>query len=122
MDSKELVQKIEKLAQKVDKGEEETPESTHSTSAYVKTLSFKAYMREVNSEDYRLMTKFLESVVVPSGWHVEDHMEDFYPGVWLRKNNFIIEVYASLGRISARFGKYTILRIVTGKQIGRAHV
>lgn len=86
-------------------------------------MQFMQYMRQENAEDRELVEEFGEALDAPSDWEREDHLDDLRPSIWFRKDQHVVEVYATLGNLAAVFGlmpplnegdkqDYTMMRIV----------
>jgi len=86
-------------------------------------MQFMQYMRQENAKDRELVEEFGDMIEVPSDWEREDHLEDLRPSIWFRKDQHVVEVYATLGNLAAVFGlmpplnegdkqDYTMMKIV----------
>lgn len=103
---------------KDDKGEKkEAPKNQR------RRMQFMQYMRQENAEDRELVEEFGEAIDVPSDWEREDHLDDLRPSIWFRKDQHVVEVYATLGNLAAVFGlmpplnegeeqDYTMMKVV----------
>lgn len=67
-------------------------------------MQFLQYMRQENTQDRELLEEFMDQFDTPKDWEREEHLKDLRPSVWFRKNDYVIEVYATLGCIAAIFG------------------
>jgi hypothetical protein len=86
-------------------------------------MQFMQYMRQENAEDRELVKEFGDVLDNPSDWEREDHFDDLRPSIWFRKDQYVVEVYAVLGKLAAVFGlmpplnegdkqDYTMMKIV----------
>lgn len=69
-------------------------------------MTFSQYMREENEEDIELITRVREQIQVPDGWKEDDHRDDFRPSYWFTKDNYIIELYATMGAVAIMLGEF----------------
>lgn len=67
-------------------------------------MQFMQYMRKENAEDRKVLEEFVEMFDTPDGWKREEHLGDLRPSIWFRKDDYVVEVYATLGSIAAIFG------------------
>ena len=83
---------------KVKDGKKEAPKNQR------RRMQFMQYMRQENAEDRELVEEFGQAIEKTSDWEREDHLDDLRPSIWFRKDQHVVEVYATLGNLAAVFG------------------